>query len=160
MTKLLRMKKRKLFGGFFPGDEVDLFEEGAFLPAGAGEDAHTVFAHAGVAAEVAGGVGGLEIPFVGILPDEIVDTAGFTVPSCVFPWAADGGDVFEPRDFGGDAFELFAITEFPGAAAALKTEKLVIAGHGAVALFPVLIKSAHVADERRDAGDGGEAQMI
>src|ERR1700749_1655891 len=104
MTKLLRMKKRKLFGGFFAGDEVNLFEEGAFLPAGAGEDAHTVFAHAGVAAEIAGGVGGLQVPFVGVFADQIVNAAGFAVPIGVFPWTADGGDVFEPGNFGGDAF--------------------------------------------------------
>src|ERR1700742_1761190 len=104
MTKLLRMKKRKLFGGFFAGDEVDLFEEGAFLPSGAGEDAHAVFTHAGVAAEIAGGVGGLEVPLVGVFADEIVYAPGFAVPVGVFPRAADRGDVFEPGNFGGDAF--------------------------------------------------------
>jgi hypothetical protein len=40
----------ELLGRFFAGDEVDLFEESAFLPAGAGEDAHSVFAHAWMAA--------------------------------------------------------------------------------------------------------------
>src|SRR5579862_2089793 len=112
-----RRKTGALLGGFFSGDEVDLFEEGAFLPAGAGEDAHAVFAHARVAAEIAGGVGGLEIPFVGVFADEIVDAAGFPVPVRVFPRAADGGDVLEPRDFGGYALKFFAIAEFPGATA-------------------------------------------
>src|SRR5579871_3245124 len=110
---------RGLFGGFFAGDEVDLFEEGAFLPAGAGEDAHSVFAHAGMAAEIAGRVGGFEIPFVSVFANQVVDAAGFAVPVGVFPGAADGGDIFEPRHFGGNALEFFAIAEFPGAAAAL-----------------------------------------
>ena len=113
-------KNVQLFGGFFGGDEVDLFEEGAFLPAGAGEDAHAIFTHAGVAAEVAGGVGGLEIPFVGVFTDEIIDATCFAVPIRVFPGAADGGDVLEPWNFSGDAFQFFAIAEFPGAASTLE----------------------------------------
>ena len=37
--RMTTIKKRwaESFGGFFGGDEVDLFEEGAFLPSGAGE---------------------------------------------------------------------------------------------------------------------------
>src|SRR5580698_2844392 len=149
-----------LFGGFFAGDEVDLFEEGAFLPSGAGEDAHAVFAHAGVAAEVAGGVGGLEIPFVGVFADEVVDAPGFAVPVGVFPRAADRRDIFKPGNFGGDAFEFFAVAEFPRAAAALEAVELVVTGHGAVAFLPILIQGADVADEGRDAGDGGEQQVV
>src|SRR5579862_729310 len=148
-------RRVSLLGGFFTGDKVDLFEEGAFLPAGAGEDAHAVFAHARVAAEIAGGVGGLQVPLIGVFADEIVDAAGFPVPVRVFPRAADGGDVFEPGNLGGDALEFFTIAEFPGAAAALEAIELVIAGHGAVALFPILIESTDVTDEWGDASNCG-----
>src|SRR5580698_9266213 len=71
---------------------------------GGGEDAHAVFTHAGVAAEIAGGVGGLEIPLIGVFADEVVDATCFAVPVRVFPRAADRGDIFEPWHFGGNAF--------------------------------------------------------
>ena len=34
------------------------------------------------------------------------------------------------------------------------------AGHGTGAIFPIAIERAHVADERSDAGDRGNEQMV
>src|SRR5579864_1135868 len=112
-----------------------------------------------MAAEVRGGDFGFEPPDVDVFADEVFDTAGLAFPGRVFPRAADGGDELEPRHFGGDAIQFFSVSEFPGTASALQAIKLVIAGHGTAAIFPILVDGAHVTDERSDAGDGGKKQM-
>src|SRR5215470_4020351 len=91
---------------------------------------------------------------------EIFYAAGFAFPARIFPRAADGGNVFEPRNFRGDFFHFFAIAEFPTAAAALNTEKPVITRHGGGARSPVFVKRADIADEGSEAGDGGEQKVI
>ncbi len=48
----------------------------------------------------------------------------------------------------------------PGAASSLQTIKLVIAGHGIAAVFPILVHGACVTDKRGDSGDCGEEQML
>ena len=136
--------------------EVDFVLDGGFVPAGAQEDASSVFDHAGVATQVGGGVFGAEIPEFEVFADEVVGAAEFTMPIGIFPGAADGGDIGEPGGFGGDPFEFLAIAEFMGKAGTVNTEEAMLAGHGRAALLPVLIYSADVADVGGDAGDGAK----
>jgi hypothetical protein len=140
--------------------EVDFVLDGVFFPAGAQEHAAAGFDHAGMSAEVGGGVGGCEIPEFGVFADEVVDTAQFAVPVGIVPGAADGGDIFQPGDFGGNFFEFIAITKFVDVAGAVHAEEAMLAGHGRAALFPILINRADVTDVGSDAGDGGEEEMI
>src|SRR5580658_3411689 len=51
---------------FFAGDEIYFFPRRAILPPGALQDALAVFAHAGVAAEIAGGRFRAQIPLVDV----------------------------------------------------------------------------------------------
>ena len=87
-------------------------------------------------------------------------------PVGILPGAADGGDVFEPGDFGGAALDFLAIAEFPRAAGAFEEEELaagiaISASFGGFAmLFPVPVEGADVADERGDSGDGADEEMI
>src|SRR5579864_3747547 len=113
-----------------------------------------------MAAEISGGAVRLQIPFVDIHANEIIDAASLPFPGSVLPRSADGGDIFKPRNFTGDALELFAITEFPRAASALQAKKFVLAGHRAVSGLPVFVKSPNIADKRSDARDRGEKKMI
>src|SRR5689334_9819097 len=96
--------------------------------------------------EVAGSVLGRKIPDFDVFANEVVNAAEFAMPGGIVPGSADGWDVFQPRDFGGDLFEFFAITKFVGVAGALQAEEPVLTGHGAAALFPILINRADVAD--------------
>ena len=140
--------------------EVDFVLDGCFGPAGAEEHAAAGFDHAGVAAEVGGGVGGREIPDFDVFADEVVDATAFALPVEVVPGAADGRDVFQPGDFSRDFFEFIAITKFVNVAGALHAEEAMVAGHGCATLFPILINRADVADIGSDAGDGGEEEMV
>ena len=140
--------------------EVDFVLDGSFGPAGAEEHATAGFDHAGMAAEVGGGVGGGKIPEFDVFADKVVCAASFALPVGIVPGAADGRDVFQPGDFGGDFFEFSAITKFVGVAGALHAKEAMLTGHGCAALFPILINRADVADIGSDAGDGGEEKMI
>src|SRR5579872_5897572 len=113
-----------------------------------------------MAAEIPGGAVRLQIPFVDIHANEIIDAAGLAFPGSVLPRSADGSDIFKPRNFRGDALELFAITEFPRAASALQAEEFVLAGHRAVSGLPVFVKSPNIADKRSDASDCGEKEVM
>src|SRR5271169_1248474 len=130
------------------------------MPAGARQDALAVFAHTRVAAKIACGAVRLQAPFADVHANEIINPARLAFPFSVFPRAADGGDIPEPRNFRGDTLELFAITEFPGAASALQAEEFVGTGHGIAAVFPIFVKSSNIAYEWSYAGDGGEKQVI
>jgi len=95
-----------------------------------------------------------------MLAEAIISSAGLARPTRVFSGTAHRGDIFEPGCFRRNFLQLFAITKLPRPARALKTIKLVAAGHGAVAAFPVAIKRSNVADKRRDAGDGGNQEVV
>lgn len=140
--------------------EVDFVLDGCFGPTGAEEHAAAGFDHAGMAAEVGGGVGGRKIPDIDVFADEVVNAAEFALPAGVVPGAADGGDVLQPGYFGGDFLQFIAITKFVDMTGALHAEQAMLPGHGCAALFPILIDRANVADVGSDAGDGGEKEMV
>lgn len=140
--------------------EIDFILDGCFGPAGAEEHAAAGFDHAGVTAEVSGGVCGREIPEFDVFADEVVGTAEFALPAGIVPGTADGGDVLQPGGFGGDFFNFIAITKFVDVAGAVHAEEVMLAGHGCAALFPILIDRADVTDIGSDAGDGSEKQVI
>ena len=140
--------------------EVDFVLDGVFFPAGAQEHTAAVFYHPWMAAEVSGGIRRGKIPHFNIFADEVVNAAEFAAPIGVVPGTADRGNVFQPGGFGGDFFQLIAITKFVGVAGTLHAEKAMLAGHERATFFPVLIQSANVADVGSDSGDGGEEQVI
>ena len=140
--------------------EVDFVLDGCFRPAGAEEHAAASFDHAGMSAEVGGGVCGREIPNFNVLSDQVVCAASFAMPVDVIPGAADGRDILQPGNFGGNFFEFIAITKFVDVTRALHAKEAMLAGHGCAALFPILINRADIADIGSDAGDGGEEKMI
>src|SRR5581483_766425 len=142
----------------FPRNPVHLFLDALFREAGAAQDAFAVLDHFRVAAEIGGSGIAFEVPEVGVLADEVVHAAGFSLPVGVLPGTADGGDVGEPREFGGSLAQLVAVTEFPGAAGAV--EQVEAQPFGKPAFLPVAAQGAHVADEGRDAGDGADQKVV
>jgi hypothetical protein len=142
------------------GLEVDFVLDGVFFPVGALENAAAGFDHAGVAAEIGGGVFGAKVPDFDVFADEVVDAADFATPVGIFPGTADGGNVFQPGSFVGDFLKFVAVAEFMGEAGTLDAKETMLSGHGRAALLPILINRADIADVRRDTGDGGKQEMI
>ena len=110
--------------------EVDFVLDGVFFPAGAGEHAAAGFDHAGMTAEIRGGVGRGKIPDFDVFADEVVNTAEFAMPAGIVPGAADGRHVFQPGRLCSDFLEFIAITKFMDVAGTLHAEEAVFAGHG------------------------------
>src|SRR5271154_6740928 len=129
-----------LFGSScFPRDKVNLFKNGTFNPAGPRQYALPVFTHAGMPAKVSSGCLRAQAPFRNIYANQIIHAPRLPLPSRVFPRTADRGHIFEPRNFRGDALQLFAISKLPRPAPTLQAIKFVRARHDAVAVFPVLV---------------------
>src|SRR5271165_5359853 len=62
-------------GEFFAWLKIGFVLNGVFVPAGALQDATSIFQHAGMAAEVGGGIVRLQAPDVSVLANQIIDAA-------------------------------------------------------------------------------------
>src|SRR5262249_3921294 len=140
--------------------EVNLFKHLIFLPSGACQNTPAVFHHVRVPAEIAGSFFWPQSPNVGVLADQIFYATCFAAPRLVFPGAADGGDVFEPRRFGGEFLHFIAVSKFPRTASALQAIQLMISWHRRIARLPILIKRPHIADKRRQTRHRRQQQVI
>src|SRR4030095_774803 len=140
--------------------KIDLFKHRGLQPTRALENSASIFDHAGMPAEIAGRVFGLQPPLVGVFADQIFHAACFAAPVGVFPRAAYCGHVFEPWRFCRELFHFVAIAEFPGAASSLDTKELMASRHRRIAGFPVPEEGAHIADKGSQTRDGGQEQMI
>src|SRR5271154_879729 len=111
-----------------------------------------------MAAKVARGIGGVEVPFVRILADEVFHSPGFAAPGRVLPGTTYGRDVGEPRHLTCDALEFRTIAEFPRSAGALDYVQAQLAGK--FLRLPVGIQRTDVGNIRRNSGDRGQQQMV
>ena len=111
-------------------------------------------------AQIGRGVVGPQSPDFGVLSQKIVDAPGLAGPLPVLPGTANRGDIFEPWCVGGKAVKFLAIAEFERTAGTLETEKPVFSARRTRATFPIAIERARVADERGDAGNGRNKQVV
>src|SRR3974390_2276277 len=105
-------------------------------------------------------IGWLKVPDMRVVPDEIIDAPGLAFPFRILPWLADRRSVFEPWQFCGDLFQLVPVAELMPMAGAVYAKQAVLSRHGRAARFPILINSADVADIGRNAGHGGQQEVI
>src|SRR5271156_2993 len=101
-----------------------------------------------------------QAPQIAVFANKVVDPSRLAAPGRVLPRTAHGRDVLEPRNFRGNFFQLLAVAKLPGAAATLQTVKFVVPRHLAGSLSPIFVKGAYITDERRDARDGRQQQML
>src|SRR5579872_3653388 len=128
------------------GNKVDLGFYAVLLPPGPRQDSGGILDHFRMAAGIDRSGLGRETPKARVFANEVVDAAHFPGPSRIFPRTADGGNVFQPGNFRGDALELVDISKLRGAAGAFQQEEHVAAGRFAL---PALGRErADVADER------------
>src|SRR5437879_5712370 len=116
----LGLVRRRLFRrNLFARNKINLFKDGALLPARPLQDAPAVFNHVWMSAQIASCLRWLEAPFRYISSDQIIYSPGFPGPRRVFPRPADGGHKFQPGHFRRKPLHFFAVPEFPRAAPTL-----------------------------------------
>src|SRR5450631_1696849 len=103
-----------------------------------------------MAADVGYGISSVQAPHVGVLAQEFVHAAALALPFLVIPGTADRGNMLEPGDFACKLLQLLGITELPRTAGTVQKIEFVFSD--GLAVFPVFVKRADIADEGCDSG--------
>jgi hypothetical protein len=109
---------------------MQLFKQGALLPASPLKYSLSVFAHGSVSTQISGSCLRPQTPLIGVLSHQIVYPPGLAFPGGIFPWTADCRHEFETRHFARDELQLIAISEFPRATRTQQKDSLWLPGSG------------------------------
>src|SRR5260370_31322903 len=98
------------------------------------------------------------LPHIGVLPQDVLDSARFALPFLIFPGAADCGHKLQPRNLARILLYLAVIPELPRAAGPSQQEELVLAREPA--FLPIPVQRTDVTHKRRNARHRADQEMI
>src|SRR5581483_11010120 len=142
----------------FCRNPVHLFFQVLFRETNAFQNALAVFDHIGVAAEISDRICSVKTPHIGILPQNVIDTAHFAGPFFIVPRPTYGRNIFQPRNFSSKLAELVTISKLPRLAGAIQDKKLVLALE--CAFLPIPVKSPHITYEWSDSRNSADQEML
>src|SRR5271154_2403625 len=99
-----------------------------------------------MAAQVAGGTGGVEFPFMRVLADQVFHPTSLSTPGRILPGTTHRRNIRQPWHLARDSFQFLAIAEFPRPAGTLDRVEPQLAGK--FVFLPIGVERADVGDVR------------